>query len=115
MKYQIIYDILAGSCHRGWVRTTYERLSQLLGEPYYLDEFSPATWTLDFEDGTKASIYVYKSVEYGLCHGEIPSKEFNWHVGGFSRNAVIRVAEVLGVEPIFLDCELPEGPLDIPF
>jgi len=96
-------DEMVGGGLRGYVRVTYAKLVQTLGEPEYWNEEDPAVWSLEFEDGTKATVYVHKPVEYGLQPGEIPRGEFRWHVGGPDRDAVVRVAEALDTEPIFWD------------
>ena len=100
MKFQRTDDTLGGGL-KGFVRVTYAKLVQTLGEPDYWNEENPAVWSLEFEDATTATVYVHKPAEYGLRPGEIPRREFRWHVGGLSRDAVVRVAEVLDTEPIF--------------
>jgi hypothetical protein len=100
MKFHRTDDIL-GCSLKGFVRVTYAKLVQTFGEPEYWNEENPAVWSVEFDDATKATVYVHKPAECGLRPGEIPTKEFRWHVGGLSRDAVVRVAEALDTEPIF--------------
>jgi hypothetical protein len=62
----------------------YEELVAVFGEPEGGGDKTTVEWCLAFEDGTVATIYDWK--EY-----ETPMYEYNWHIGGKSKQAVARV------------------------
>jgi len=91
---------------KGHITTTYDKLVEVFGEPTYTDaspyEKVNAQWTLDFtvhkngdpyallsdfkmsedyEDNVVATIYNWKD-------GYVPTEEYEWHIGGFSTDAV---------------------------
>ena len=116
MKYRRLDgEFLAGSDLRGFVRVPLNSLVEHFGEPDYVNEWCPAEWVVEFEDGTQASIYVHKPLEHGLKDGEVPTREFPWHVGGFEHAAVYHVAEVLGVTAETFGPDIRYDPSDIPF
>ena len=82
-----------GTSFMGYVKTTYADLVEKFGEPTYTyGDKTTVEWVLEFEtDGELivATIYDYKMLE-------TPYGEFNWHVGGFSIDAVYAVETVLG-------------------
>jgi len=74
---------------QGYVKTTYDKLIEVFGEPHYYDGGkTTCEWTLKFADGTVATIYDYKE-------DTTPKDDYDWHVGGFNQYAVKRVTEVL--------------------
>lgn len=73
-----------GSWLQGRVVTTYERMVQVFGSPHYsnlADDRTRAHWAVIFEDGTRATIYDWKT-------GTDPWNNVHWNVGGFSQRAV---------------------------
>jgi len=82
---------------RGQIKTTYDRLVELFGKPTYSDadpyEKVNAEWTVEAEtdegDFVKFSIYNWKT-------GSVPTEEYNWHIGGYSFDAVEAAYEVIG-------------------
>lgn len=82
---------LKGSGLQGYVRTSYDRIVDVFGEPDEPGDKTTAEWRVQFSDGTYATIYDYKT-------GSTPLGAYDWHVGGQNRVAVARVAEALGVE-----------------
>jgi len=78
---------------RGSVFTTYDKLVQVFGNPDFGPDDTDADkvtceWKLQFEDGTVATIYDWKT-------GSTPFYEYEWHIGGKSAEAVDRVLDVL--------------------
>lgn len=80
--------------------STYDKLEETFGEPrHFAGAYGhkvDVQWTLQFEDGTLATIYNYKDgTNYlganGLHHKHIT----NWSVGGHNYTAYTRVRECL--------------------
>jgi len=72
----------SGSCLRGYIKTTYDELVNVFGEPTTLkgDKVN-VEWTIKFSDGTVATIYDWKQ-------SETPMGVYDWHIGGFNHRAV---------------------------
>lgn len=89
------------TCLQGYcpVGITYFQLKKLFGKPLPRsgDYKVEASWTIKFEDGTVATIYNWKDgVGYlGRRHGTPKSEIILWNIGGFNKEAVTRVLEVL--------------------
>lgn len=86
------------ACLQGNVDVSYAQLVKVFGKPhskgdgYKVD----AEWRLKFSDGTVAAIYNYKDGKnYAGKHGLPVSKIRDWHVGGFTREALNRVIAAL--------------------
>ena len=79
-----------GTCFQGDLYASYNDIVSKLGEPLTekLCYKSDAEWVIEFEDGTVATIYNWKL-------GYIPTEEYEWHIGGFSNDAVECVNKVL--------------------
>jgi hypothetical protein len=62
------------------------------------DYKSDAEWAFEFEDGTIVTIYNYKD-GFNYCGEDgTPLKYItDWHIGGYSEDAVTRVNETLGI------------------
>ena len=77
------------SCLQGYVKTTYDKLVEVFGEPHFRggDKIT-CEWNLRFVDGTIATIYDYKEFS-------TPMEEYDWHIGGYNKYAVKRVTELL--------------------
>lgn len=88
MKFVNSSDVNAdGTGFKGYVRTTYSNLVAQFGEPTYRNgDKVTCEWTLKFEDGTIATIYDYRECE-------TPLDEYNWNIGGYTYEAVMRVTE----------------------
>jgi len=79
----------AHSCLQGHIPATYSQLVQAFGEPD--SNRGPkvrAYWGICFDDGTFASVYLWKLTS-------IPRDLHEWNVGGHSDRAVMHVCEVL--------------------
>lgn len=85
---------MTGTSLVGYVVTTYDKIVNTFGEPYYTSDDPtdkvPAEWVITFKDGKVATIYVYKT------GGVVPKEEYRWHVGGNSRDVLGRVSALLG-------------------
>lgn len=89
MKFQTDANINMTSL-KGRVNTTYSRLVEVFGEPHPGGDKTTVEWHLEFEDGTIATIYDWKM-------WQTPMGEHDWHIGGHSYMAEIRVYEALGL------------------
>ena len=76
------------SSYKGVIKTTYDKLVEVLGKPTYTDadpyEKVNAEWKViadTGEDFVKFSIYNWKT-------GSIPTEEYEWHIGGYDNDAV---------------------------
>ena len=78
-----------GTSLQGYIRTTYNDIVKVLGKPYYADDDNKVTaeWAIKFDDGPVATIYDWKV-------NKTPMYEYEWHIGGHSRNAVLYVKEL---------------------
>lgn len=88
------YMIANGTSLQGYVRTSYDRLVSLLGEPDRGSGKITAEWIVEFEDGTVATIYDWK--EYST-----PLGSYDWHIGGHDQKAVDRVHLILGYSQFY--------------
>jgi hypothetical protein len=87
-----------GTCLKGYVKTTFNKLVATFGEPCLNEgasEYEKVTieWKLRFSDGTIATIYDWK------CFGWQPlgDRMYEWHIGGHDSKAVELVKEELGI------------------
>ena len=84
-----------GTSLRGDIRTSYDEIVAVLGEPHYTDPDPYAKWNCEWmimtEDGTPFTIYNWKT-------GGTPTEKTEWHIGGRDMNAVFAAYEVLGME-----------------
>jgi hypothetical protein len=84
-----------GSCLQGYIAANYHDLVEVFGEPSNGDEYKiDAEWDILFEDGTVATIYNWKN-GYNYCGmGGLHVDDItDWHVGGFSKQAVQNVID----------------------
>jgi hypothetical protein len=88
----------AGSSLRGYVSTTYYNLVEKFGEPIQYGEGDKVTveWVIEFMNEETyeleyATIYDWKQYEEGT-----PYDLYNWHIGGYSQNAVELINAVMG-------------------
>jgi len=74
----------------GYVKTTYDKIVEKLGEPEYDWDKSSAHWTLeDKRTGVVATLYDWKTYS-------TPFGEYDWHIGGQDAKALDLVEEALG-------------------
>lgn len=77
-----------GTSLQGYLQATYDELVEVFGKPHYgpdADEDKiTCEWQMEYEDGTVATIYDYKtrSTPFGL---------YQWHIGGYTKQAVHNV------------------------
>jgi hypothetical protein len=84
------------SSYKGVIKTTYDALVETFGKPTYTDadpyEKVNAEWTVEAEtdegDLVKFSIYNWKT-------GSVPTGAYEWHIGGYSFDAVEAAYEVI--------------------
>ena len=84
-----------GNGYAGEFEASYDELVTALGLGIgpSSDEKADAQWVLKFEDGSIATVYNYKT---GPAYGGPPVQQnTDWHIGGKSRNVVLRVIEAL--------------------
>jgi hypothetical protein len=80
---------------KGEVLITYAELTEIFGPPDYgpnsadLDKVT-CEWCLQFEDGTIATIYDWRT-------WRTPVGEYEWHIGGYSMAAVDRVTDTIAM------------------
>lgn len=79
--------------------TTYEDLVKLFGKPTTVDGYkTDAEWIIEFEDGTIATIYNYKTGK-NYCGDEGLEVEDmsgnDWHIGGSNSKSVDRINDKL--------------------
>ena len=81
----------------GRINTTYRKLVATFGKPGRGDGYkTDAEWTLEFSDGTIATIYNYKDGKnYNGPSGLPVSKITDWHISGRSKHAVALVRAAL--------------------
>jgi len=97
MKINSRTTLIAGTSLQGYLPegTTYHQIVNVLGEPLDggWDGKTKAQWTIEFHDGTVATIYDYKQ--------ESRPKEWvtEWHIGGNSRQAVDMVLDLFEEGP----------------
>ncbi len=90
MKFRVGDHVSVNGTHlQGYVTTTYAHLVHVLGKPTYTDgDKVTCEWTIQFRDGTIATIYDWKTE----C---TPHELYDWHVGGNDPRAVLLVGLVL--------------------
>ena len=84
------------SSYKGVIKTTFEKLVEVFGNPDYTDadpdEKVNAEWCIEAEtdegDFVKFSIYNWKT-------GSVPTEAYDWHIGGYSYDAVEAAYEVI--------------------
>ena len=75
-------DSINGTCGQGSIKTTYDQLVNVFGEPTTLEgDKINVEWIIRFSDGTVATIYDWKL-------SETPMGVYDWHIGGFTQRAV---------------------------
>ena len=78
---------------KGEFPITYAELVEIFGRPNYgpndynLDKVT-CEWMLEFEDGTKASIYDYRT-------SSTPMGEYEWHIGGHDALAYTHIVDTI--------------------
>jgi hypothetical protein len=80
-----------GTCLQGEVKTTFDHLVSVLGEPERGADKSTAYWRIEFPDGSIGTVYDYKT-------DRTPTGMYGWHIGGHRPSAVEKVKELLGLE-----------------
>jgi hypothetical protein len=77
------------SCLQGYVNTTYDNLVKTFGEPTLRDgDKTTVEWQLKFYNGDVVTIYDYNQ-------WDTPTGYYDWHIGGFNKNAQYLVEKAL--------------------
>ena len=87
-----------GTSYQGKIDITYQELVGIFGEPGggSADGKIDAEWDIQFDDGTVATIYNWKNGKSYLGdYGRAVSDITDWHIGGFSKDAVTKVKEAI--------------------
>ena len=83
-----------GTSFQGVVKTTYDKIVNILGEPTSFDaspyEKVNAQWSVQMKskDKTKFTVYNWKD-------GYVPTEAYDWHIGGFDIDAYYTALDVL--------------------
>lgn len=104
MKFKVDNANLGGGTSlQGYLRVPFSRVVEVFGEPGKGDDYKVAfEWRIEFEDGTVATIYDWKSTSlYDDKSAPSPealrASEFSdWHIGGNSKRAVELVKTTVG-------------------
>ena len=89
---------IGGSWLQGYTLSTFQNIIDKLGKPHCNGDAykSDAQWNLKFEDGTVATLYNWKDGKnYCGADGLNVEDIIEWHIGGFSHDAVDKVEEAL--------------------
>lgn len=81
-------DKFNGTHLQGTTYTTFDSLTELLGESLGGGDKVTQEWCIEFSDGTVATIYDWK--EYST-----PMGLYDWHIGGHDSRAVQLVEDLL--------------------
>ena len=83
-----------GTCFQGTVKTTFNELVKVFGEPTFTDaspyEKVNAEWTVEAKDKDKTVFTIYNWKD-----GYIPTDEYDWHIGGYDFNAFSVATDIL--------------------
>lgn len=91
-----------GTSLQGYVDVTYQKLVETFGKEtlgYSGDSKCSAQWNLLAEDGTKITIYDYKTNKKycGRKYGISKQDNTDWHIGGDDHNALVLIQKELGL------------------
>jgi len=86
-----------GTSYQGEIDIDFATLKEKFGEPSNGDEYKvDAEWSLEFEDGTIATIYNYKDGKNYNGESGTPTEEIReWHIGGKNMKSVSLVIQIL--------------------
>lgn len=84
-----------GTCYKGYVLTTYDILAKILGAPKEgsADGKTTCEWRIEFECGTVATIYDWKT-------SQTPKTLYKWHVGAKNHAALDYLEEILNTRVV---------------
>ena len=100
----------AGSHGIGVFEASYDTIKTAFGNACGGDGYkTQVEWSIQFEDGTIATIYDWKEGDQynGEGQGTHFSKVTEWHIGGFNQMAEDRVLEVLASIKAMVDAGTP--------
>ena len=74
-----------GTCLRGYLTATFNEMVEKFGEPFEGDGYKTSVeWAMEFDDGTIATIYDWKTKSPSLT----PYEPYQWHIGGNNEKAL---------------------------
>ena len=87
----------SGTCLQGYIEAPFFVIKSFFGPPHDGDQYKvDAEWDIQFQDGTVATIYNWKSGKsYNGPAGLAVEDMEVWHIGGNNERAVDLVQEVL--------------------
>jgi hypothetical protein len=94
-----LVDCKSGSSLKGYIKTTYSDLVKAFGKPNHEGDGGYKVsfeWAIQFDDGTYATIYDWKLSEEERSD-VIRGRLYEFHIGGFTSDAVEKVHEAMGM------------------
>ena len=84
---------VVGTSLQGYIKTTYDEIVEVFGEPRYTggDDKVTTEWDLEFEVD---DVYVVATI-YDWKLGHTPYRTYDWHIGGYSTQAAHVVAKYM--------------------
>ena len=88
---------VGGTCLQGYIEVDYKKLTELFGKPHDSDGYKvDAEWDIEFEDGTVATIYNYKTGKnYNGKSGTAKTKITSWNIGGHENKVVELINKII--------------------
>jgi len=101
---------VAGTSLRGAIDCSFDQLVEAFGNPMYDtsgDDKVKAEWYIEFDDGTTATIYDWKS-------NLDPKDNTDWHVGGFAKgnptDNILSVLAMMALDKVVTGDDAPPLP-----
>jgi hypothetical protein len=99
MKVNDISTVTHGTHLQGYLNATYDDITETLGYPFehgFDDMKCDAEWTIEFDDGSVATIYNWKNGKNYLGAGGLNLCDMTqWNIGGNSRHVVQMVQDLI--------------------
>ena len=91
---------IIGTSLRGYIACGYSQIHRKLGPPQEGDNWATqGNWSVEYSDGTIATIYDYQICESYLgATGKKLENNFDWHVGGSNAQALQNIQDTLGLQ-----------------
>jgi len=84
-------SLASGTSYQGEVQATLRTMIKIFGEPNSVgSDKTTCEWTLQFENGTIATVYDWKRDEYGIGEIDLDAR-VDWTIGGFDNDAYEQV------------------------
>jgi major membrane immunogen (membrane-anchored lipoprotein) len=99
MKVNDLTTVVHGTCLQGYLNATYDDIVETLGYPFehgFDDMKCDAEWTIEFDDGSVATIYNWKNGKNYLGADGLDLCDIKqWNIGGNSMNVVHKVQHLI--------------------